>query len=208
MSRTLFGFYDLDAAPQHGLAGDLASRLGSATEAAGFIDGAVYVRSDNAAVAIQLQYGDEDGWEERGAVATLLQAADWRSRENDARSYRLVRQVRGDGDDVKDSTFYIVQRFVVKSELQDGFVSAICNYVEHYAAPIPGFLAGDAYASLDGGHIVFVMPWAHESALNSLENREGSLRDMQTHLRMSERHSYASYQRSSFLRATGARYGA
>jgi hypothetical protein len=205
MSRTLFGFYDLDAAPQRGVTGDLATRLGTATETAGFVDGAIYLRSDTAAIAIQVQYDGEDQWETKGAVAMLLQAANWRSRENDARAYRLARSVPGDGDAVKDSTFYIVQRFLVKAGMQDRLVATICDYTERFAAPIPGFLAGDAFASIDGTRVTFVMPWAHEAALNALENRDGSLAAMQRHLEMSERHGYASYERVSYLRAPAGR---
>jgi len=204
MSRTYLGFFDMDASQQRGVPGDLAARLGTASEADGFIEGAVYVRSDEANVLISLLHRDDDGWQERGAPAVLLQAADWRSRESDAREYRLVRTVAGDGDAPGDSTFFIVQRFVVKTGLQDAFVRAICDHAATYAQPIPGFLSGDAFASLDGSRVVFVMPWAHEAALNSLENREGALAAMQTHLRMSEAHSYASYQRVSFLRAQPA----
>jgi hypothetical protein len=201
MIRTYFGFFDMDASPQHGVAGDLAARLGSASEADGFVDGSVYVRSDNAAVAIELRHAEIDGWHERGLPAVLLQAADWRSRESDARTYRLARSVSGDGDAPGDSTFFIVQRFVVKPGRLEEFVHAICDHAATYAAPIPGFLAGEAYASLEGERAVFVMPWAHEAALNSLENREGALEAMQTHLRMTDHHSYASYQRISYLRA-------
>jgi hypothetical protein len=187
VDRTLFGFYDLDASPQRGLPGELATRLGRATETEGFVDGALYVRSDNLAAAIQMQYVDEDGWEDRGGAAILLQAADWRSRSNDVDRYRLAKQVEGDGDAPKDSTFFIVQRFVVDS--------SVC------AQPIPGFLAGDAYASLDGTKVVFVMPWAHEAALASLENRDGSLEAMQKHLKLSKAHVFSSYSRVSYLRA-------
>lgn len=205
MSRTLFGFYDLDASPQHGLPGELATRLGTATEAPGFIDGAVFVSSDNFGVAIQAQYEEPtagtDDWAESGGISVLLQAADWRSRASDLGSYRLARHVEGDSDVLKDSTFFIVQRFIVKASDQAAFVDAICDYTQEYAQPIPGFLAGDAYAGLDGTRVVFVMPWEHEAALNTLENRPGSLAAMQKHLRMTERHVFSSYQRISYLRA-------
>jgi len=204
MSRTFFGFYDLDASPQRGLPGELASRLGLATETPGFIDGAIYVRSDNLALAIQLQHAERDGWTETGGAAILLQAADWRSRASRLGSYRLAGHVPGDGEAVKDSTFYIVQNFDVAASRQAEFIDAICAYAETYAAPIPGFLAGDAYASLDGEHVVFIMPWAHEAALGSLENRDGSLAAMQKHLRMTTRHVFGSYQRISYLRASAA----
>jgi hypothetical protein len=206
MSRTLFGFYELDASPQHGLPGELATRLGTATEAPGFIDGAVFVSSDNFGVAIQAQYdepaaGGED-WAESGGISVLLQAADWRSRSSELGSYRLARHVQGDSDTLKDSTFFIVQRFVVKPSDQATFIDAICDYTQEYAQPIPGFLAGDAYAGVDGTRVVFVMPWEHEAALNTLENRAGSLASMQKHLRMTERHIFSSYQRISYLRAS------
>ena len=204
MSRTFFGFYDLDASPERGLPGGLATRLGAATETPGFIDGAIYVRSDALGVAIQIQHPDEDGWTSSGSAAMLLQAADWRSRASETASYELVRQVPGDGDAVKDSTFYIVQHFDVAPGSQAAFVDAICAYTEEYAAPIPGFLAGDAFSSVDGKHVVFIMPWAHEAALGSLENRDGSLDAMQKHLAMTDRHVFASYQRISYLRATEA----
>jgi hypothetical protein len=206
MSRTLFGFYDLDASPQHGLPGELATRLGTATEAPGFIDGAVFVSSDNFGVAIQAQYvepaGGTDDWAESGGISVLLQAADWRSRASELGSYRLARHVQGDSDTLKDSTFFIVQRFVVKPSDQAAFIDAICDYTQEYAQPIPGFLAGDAYAGIDGTRVVFVMPWEHEAALNTLENRAGSLASMQRHLRMTERHIFSSYQRISYLRAS------
>ncbi len=201
MSRYYIAFYDLDASLQHGLQSDLAARLGTASEAAGFVDGAVYVRSDTAGVAIALRHRDEDEWEERGAPAELLQAACWRSRDNDARPYRLVRRVAGGGGRAGESTFYIVQRFVVKTGLQEALATAICEHATTYAQPIAGFLGGEAYASLDGSRVAFIMPWAHEAALNSLENRRGALTAMQTYMRMSERHIYASYQRISFLKA-------
>jgi hypothetical protein len=201
MSRYFFGFYELDASPQRGLPGELATRLGNATETPGFVDGTLYARTDNFGVAIQVQYGDEDGWEERGPVAVLLQAADWRSRASELGTYRLARRVAGDGDAVKDSTFFIIQRFEVEPRTQNDFVAAIASYTEEFAAPIPGFLAGDAFASLDGTAVVFIMPWAHEAALGSLENRPGSLAAMQKHLRMSKRHVFSSYQRISYLRA-------
>ncbi|MBD5604423.1 MAG: antibiotic biosynthesis monooxygenase [Candidatus Eremiobacteraeota bacterium] len=205
MSRTLFGFYELDASPQRGLPGELATRLGAATETPGFIDGAVFVRSDNFGVAIQARFdgdGEDGAWQKTGGIALLLQAADWRSRASDLATYRLARHVDGDTDTVRDSTFFIVQRFDVPEGRQDEFVDTICAYTEEYAQPIPGFLGGDAYASLDRKHVVFVMPWAHEAALNTLENRAGSLDAMQRHLALSERHSFASYQRVSFLRGT------
>jgi hypothetical protein len=205
MSRTVFAFFDLDAAPQHGVTGDLATRLGAATGDAGFIDGAVYARSDHAAVALQLQSGEESGWAERGAVATLIQAAQWRSRDQDVRAYQLARRVAGDGDGVRDSTFYIVQRFVVSAGKQAALVAAVCDHADRFAGSIPGFLGGDAYTSLDGTRVVFVMPWAHEAALNALENGDGSLAAMQTYLRMSERYSYESYERVSYLRGATAR---
>jgi hypothetical protein len=207
VARTLFGFYELDASPQHGLPGELATRLGRATETPGLIDGAVYVRSDNLAMAMQVQYVDEDGWENRGAVSLLLQAADWRSRTNELDRYRFVKGVEGDGEQVKDSTFFIMQRFVVEPADCAPFIDALCAYTQEYAQPIPGFIAGDAFASLDDSKVVFVMPWAHEAALSSLENRDGSLTAMQKHLRMSKTHAFSSYQRISYLRGAAPAEG-
>jgi len=202
MIRTAFGFYELDASPSHGLPGDLAARLGRASDTPGFVDGSVYVRADNLSLALQLQLDGSaasEDWADNGAVSVLLQAAEWRSRAVDFDTYRYVRGVEGDGEAVHDSAFFIVQRFVLAPAATSAFVDAICTYVDEYARPIPGFIAADAFASLDGSKVVFVMPWAHESALASLENRDGSLAAMQKHLRMSERHSYESYQRVSYL---------
>ena len=204
MARTFIGFYDLDASPSHGLTGDLATRLGTATETEGFSEGAVYVRSDRSAVAIVIRYGDRDGFENEGAVGVLLQAADWRSRDSDAHSYESAGTVPGGGDAPNDSSFYIVQRFDTKPESQRPLVEAILKYVNDYARPIAGFLGGEAFASRDGTRVVFLMPWAHEAALNALENRDGSLAAMQKHLRLSERHTYGSFQRVSFLRGAAA----
>jgi hypothetical protein len=207
MIRTAFGFYEVDAAPNHGLPGELAGRLGRASETPGFIDGAVYVRADNLSLALQVQLDGaaaSEDWADNGAVSVLLQAADWRSRAVDFDTYRYVRGVEGDGEAVRDSAFFIVQRFALAPANAPAFVDAICAYVDAYARPIPGFIAADAFASLDGSKVVFVMPWAHESALASLENRDGSLAAMQKHLRMSERHSFESYQRISYLQRTEA----
>lgn len=200
MARTFIGFYDLDASPSHGLTGDLATRLGTATETEGFAEGSVYVRSDRAAVAIVIRYGDRDGFESDGPVGVLLQAADWRSRDADARTYTSAGTVTGNGDVASDSSFYIAQRFDTKPEAQRPLVDAILRYVNDYARPIAGFLGGEAFASVDGTRVVFLMPWAHEAALNALENRDGSLAAMQKHLSLSDRHTYGSYQRVSFLR--------
>ena len=209
MARTFIGFYDLDAAPSHGLTGDLATRLGTATETNGFNEGAVYVRSDRGAVAIVIVYEDRDGFEQEDGVGVLLQAADWRSRDSDAHTYNSADTIEGDGDAASDSSFYIVQRFDTKPESQKPLVDALLRYMTDYARPIAGFLGGEAFASLDGTRVVFMMPWAHEAALNALENRDGSLAAMQKHLRLSERHSYGSYQRVSSLRgAAPAQAGA
>ena len=201
MSRTFLGFYDLDAAPQHGVTGDLATRLGAATSDPGFVDGAVYVRSDNAAVAVQLQHPDEDGWEDRGNAAVLLQAADWRSRRATREPYRLARQVPGDGDPVTDSTFYIVQRFVVKPDVQATLVETI--------ARIPN---ASQLRSQDFSQAMRSRAWTERASSSSCPGRtrprfnrskisDGSLAAMQSIYDSSEHHSYASFERVSYLRA-------
>lgn len=201
MSEVFLGFYELDAAPSRGLTGDFATRLGDATEAPGFIDGSLYVRSDAGSVAIVLQYDGGENWMTEGVPGMLLYSADWRSRKVDARRYRNAGHLTGDGTAAGDSSFYIVQRFETRPDAQAPMVAAILSYVERFAQPINGFIGGDAYASIDGTRVAFVMPWAHEAALMALENGAGSLEAMQAHLKLSEQHTYESFQRVSYLRA-------
>ncbi len=96
----------------------------------------------------------------------------------------------------------MVQRFETRPDAQAPLVSALLAYTERFAQPIHGFLRGDAFASVDGSRVVFIMPWAHEAALNALENTVGSLEAMQTHLRLAERHTYESFDRVSYLKAS------
>ncbi len=207
MAEAFLGFYELDAAPSRGLTGDFATRLGDATESSGFIDGSLYVRSDTGSVAIVLQYEGGENWMTEGAPGMLLYSADWRSRSSDGRRYRIAGRIRGDGS-ASDSSFYIVQRFETVPERQGPLVSAVLSYVERFAQPIHGFIDGTAFASLDGTRVAFIMPWAHEAAINALENGEGSLVAMQAHLRLAERHTYESFQRVSYLRAPASRSAA
>ena len=201
MAEAFLGFYELDAAPARGLTGDFATRLGDATEAPGFIDGSLYVRSDTSSVAILMQYEGGENWMNEGAPGMLLYSADWRSRSADGRRYRYAGQIAGDGNSASDSSFFIVQRFETRPETQARLVEAMLSYIERFAQPINGFISGDAYASVDGTRVAFVMPWAHEAALSALENGAGSLEAMQVHLRLAERHTYESFQRVSYLKA-------
>ncbi len=201
MAESFIGFYDLDAAPSRGLTGELATRLGSVTDAPGFIDGSLYVRSDTGSVAISLQYDGGETWATEGIPGMLLYAVDWRSRNADGHRYRHAGAIVG-GDALSDSSFYVVQRFDTRPEAQAPLVTALLSYTERFAQPIHGFLRGDAYASIDGNRVVFIMPWAHEAALNALESTDGSLEAMQTHLRLAERHSYESFDRVSYLTAS------
>ena len=202
MPEAFIGFYELDAAPSRGLTGDFATRLGTATDAPGFIDGSLYVRSDSGSVAIVMQYDGDENWARAGTPGMLLYSADWRSRGADASRYRHAGAIGVEGGVLSDSSFYVVQRFETRQEAQQPLVTALLSYIERFAAPIHGFLRGDAYASIDGSRVVFVMPWAHEAALNALENVAGSLEAMQTHLRLAERHIYESYERVSYLKAS------
>lgn len=202
MAEAFLGFYELDAAPSRGLTGDFATRLGMVTDAPGFIDGSLYVRSDTGAIAISISYDGSENWVREGTPGTLLYAADWRSRSTDGRRYRHVGTVAGDGNSLSDSSFYVIQRFETRPESQSALVDALLAYVERFAQPINGFLSGDAFASVDGMRVAFIMPWAHEAALNALENSDGSLEAMQTHLRLSERHIYESFERVSYLVAS------
>jgi hypothetical protein len=198
MAESFIGFYELDAAPSRGLTGEFATRLGTATDAPGFIDGSLYVRSDTGSIAIVIQYDGGEEWVHEGSPGTLLYAVDWRSRSADGRRYRHAGEVTGDGS-LSDSSFYVVQRFDTRPEAQAPLVAALLAYIERFAQPIHGFLRGDCYASLDGTRVVFIMPWAHEAALNALESTAGSLDAMQIHLRLAERHTYESFQRVSYL---------
>jgi hypothetical protein len=207
MAESFIGFYELDAAPSRGLTGELATRLGTATDAPGFIDGSLYVRSDTGSVAIVIQYDGGEQWVREGTPGTLLYAVDWRSRSADGHRYRHAGAVAGDGSSSSDSSFYVVQRFDTRPEAQAPLVTALLSYTERFAQPIHGFLRGDCYASLDGTRVVFIMPWAHEAALNALESTAGSLDAMQVHLRLAERHTYESFQRVSYLTAVAKEDG-
>jgi heme-degrading monooxygenase HmoA len=202
MAEAYLGFYDLDAAPARGLTGEFATRLGDVTEAPGFIDGSLYVSSAAGGMAIVLQYDGTENWMREGLPGVLLYAADWRSRSSDGRRYRHVRSIAGDGNDANDSSFYVIQRFETQPDLQTKFTESLASYLERFAAPIHGFLSADIFTSLDGTSTTLIMPWAHEAAINALENADGSLEAMQTHLRLTTRHTYESYQRVSYLRAS------
>ncbi len=198
MPRTFFGFYDLDASAGRGVSSDLATRLGAATQGDGFLQGCLYVRSDGGSVAIQMRYDGPDDWATHAPQGTLLQAADWRSRNGDGRSYRVVSRVGGD-EDAHDAAFFAIQRFETPEGGQAKFADAIRAYYAEYALPIDGFVGGETFASDDGSRVLFLMAWEHEAALNALENRDGSLTAMQTYLHLATRHEYASYERISRL---------
>jgi hypothetical protein len=201
MSEVYLGFYEIDAAPARGLAGEFATRLGAVSVAPGFIEGALYVRSDTGSIAVVMEYDGEEGWVREGAPGMLLYSADWRSRSADGRSYRPAGSVAGNAGSASDTSFYIFQRFETRPDVQSALVAALLSFVERFAQPINGFLSGDAYASIDGTRVAFVMPWAHEAALSALEHSDGALESMQVHLGLSERHSYESYQRVSYQSA-------
>lgn len=198
MPQTFFGFYDLDASGARGVSSDLATRLGGASQGDGFIQGCLYVRSDAGGVAAQLRYDGPDDWAQREPQATLLQAAQWRSRNSDGRNYRLVDRLAADRDAI-DSSFFAIQRFDTNAETQKRLIAALHDYYERFGVPIEGFVSGETYASGDGARVIFLMAWEHEAALNALENAPGSLAAMQMHLGLATRHEYGSYERVSRL---------
>ena len=202
MAEAYLGFYELDAAPARGLTGEFATRLGNVTEAPGFIDGSLYARTDTGAMAIVLQYDGAENWMREGLPGMLLYAADWRSRSAFGSRYRYAKTIAGDGNAANDSSFYVIQRFETQPDVQARFIDALVAYLERYAAPIHGFLSADVFAGVDGTSTALIMPWAHEAAINALENTDGSLQAMQTHLALTTRHAYESYQRISYLRAS------
>ncbi len=201
MSTTFLGFYDLDASPQHGLQGFLAERLGAATSDPDFIEGALFVRSDNAAIALSLRHDSHDAaWLERPLIATLIQSAEFRSRTADGRSYRTAAAFSGAA--IPDGAVFTIQRFDVPSAAQAQLTGALEAFVEAFARPILGFLDSQILASTDGQRAVWVAPWAHEAALAALET-PASFEAMRTFTRLAPQRSFGTFDRVSNVR--GAR---
>ncbi len=198
----MFAFYDIDAAPEHSVADDLAERLGGVTDVAGFIDGAIFVRSDEAAVVIQLQHDGGDDWTARPEVAAILDAAEWRSRTSETAAYRSVRVFESDGDEPSDASVFVVQRFTVAPASATEFLAALGAYVEKYPQQVTGFLGATLLASSAPERAVLVTAWAHEAGLTALET-PASLAAMHSYRDLAEQQSFATYQRVSYLRGGG-----
>ena len=198
----MFAFYDIDAAPEHSVADDLAERLGGVTDVAGFIDGAVFVRSDEAAVVVQLQYDGGDEWIAQTEVAAILDAAEWRSRTSETAAYRSVRVFESGGDEPSDASVFVVQRFAVAPASATAFLSALGAYVEKYPQLVTGFLGATLFASTAAQGVVLLTAWAYEAGLTALET-PASLAAMHSYRDLAERQSFATYQRVSYLRGGG-----
>ncbi len=198
------GFYELDAAPQRGFTGTLAERLGAATGDPDFIDGSLFVRSDNAAVVISLQHdSSEEAWLDRPLVAALIQSAEWRSRAYDLRGYRTLTHPSGGA--IPDEAVFTIQSFDTPAAAQNELTSALVAFVQRFARPISGFLDSEILASEDGARSVWIAPWAHEAALAALETPE-SFSAMRGFTRLASQRAFGTFERVSYVR--GARGGA
>jgi hypothetical protein len=199
---TVIGFYELDAAPQRGFTGTLAERLGAVTGDPDFVDGALFVRSDNAAVVISLQHdSNEQAWLDRPLVAALIQSAEWRSRTSDVRGYRAL--ARPSGGAIPDEAVYTIQSFDTPATAQNELTSALEAFVQRFARPISGFLDSEILASEDGARAVWVAPWAHEAALAALETPE-SFSAMRGFTRLASQRAFGTFERVSYVRAARA----
>ncbi len=198
----MLAFYDIDAAPEHSVADDLAERLGGVTDLAGFIDGAIFVRSDTAAVMVQLQHDGGDEWIAQPEVAAILDAAEWRSRTSETAAYHTVRVFESGGDEPSDGSVFVVQRFAVTSTSAREFLAALEAYVEKYPQAVTGFLGATLFASNRPDRAVLVTAWAYEAGLTALET-PASLAAMHSYRDLAEQQSFGTYQRVSYLRGGG-----
>jgi hypothetical protein len=196
--RTVFAFFELDATPHRGLPGELAERLGGLTDVAGFLEGALYLRPDHDAVALEVVFEGEDPWLEGQAPVRLIEGGNWRSRSSDVRTYRRAARVEGT-EDPEDASVFIAQRFFVQPEVTDRLVEAFQNYAECFMVDIPGFQGADVFVSDDGRRVVALTPWAHEGALTALEAKPGSLVALGDMFGLCEGHVYESFERISHM---------
>jgi hypothetical protein len=196
--RTVFAFFELDATPHRGLPSELAERLGGLTDFAGFVEGAVYLRPDHAAVALEVVFEGEDPWLEAPAPVHLIEGGNWRSRSSDVRPYRLAARIEGP-ELAGDESVFITQRFFTRPEMTERLIEAFQNYAECFMVDIPGFQGADVFVSDDGRRVVALTPWAYEAALTSLEAKPGSLNAMGDMFGLAESHVYESFERISHM---------
>ena len=199
-SRTLLAFFELDATPHRGLPSELAERLGGLTDVAGFVEGALYLRPDHDAVALEIVFEGEDPWLEGHAPVHLIEGANWRSRASDVRTYRLAARVEG-GEVVGDESVFIAQRFFVRPEMVERLVESFQNFAECFMVDIDGFQGADVFASDDGQRVVALTAWAYEAGLAALEAKPGSLVAMSDMFGFAEAHVYESFERVSHMLA-------
>jgi hypothetical protein len=196
--RTVLAFFELDATPHRGLPSELAERLGGLTDVAGFVEGALYLRPDHDAVALEVVFEGEDSWLEDHASVRLIEGGNWRSRTSDVRTYRLAARVEGT-ELAGDESVFITQRFFVHPEMTERLVEAFQNYAECFMVDIPGFQGADVFVSDDGQRVVALTPWAYEAALLALEAKPGSLVALGDMFGLAERHVYESFERISHM---------
>ncbi|MFY9780311.1 MAG: antibiotic biosynthesis monooxygenase family protein [Candidatus Baltobacteraceae bacterium] len=196
--RTVLAFFELDATPQRGLPGELAERLGGLTGLAGFVEGALYLRPDLDAVAVEVVFEGEDSWLEEHAPVRLIEGGNWRSRASDVRTYRLGARVYGTAA-AGDDSLYVTQRFFVHPEMTERLVEAFQDFAECFMVDIPGFQGADVFASDDGHRVVALTTWAGEEALLALEAKPGSLVAMGDMFGLAESHIYESFARISHM---------
>lgn len=202
MPTTVLGFYELDAAPQRGVTSVFAERLGAATRDPDFIDGALFLRSDHAAVALSLQHRSSDeAWLERPLVAGLIEAAGFRSRSSEVRSYRTV--AAASGASIPDEAVFTIQRFDLAPTMQPPLIDALQGFVRDFAQPISEFLDSEILASQDGVSVVWIAPWGHEAALAAIETPQ-SFSAMRAFAQFWQRRAFATFERVSYVRADSA----
>jgi hypothetical protein len=192
--------YDVDAAPQHGVSGDLSERLGAVTADADFVDGALYVRSDNGAVVLSLRHSSDDSWLERPLVSSLLGAADWRSRTSDVRPYPAP---TAPVVSIADSAVFVIQHFAVEAAAQERLSAALAAFVDRFARPIQGFLDSTILKSADGTRVVWIAGWAHEAVLIALETPD-SFAAMRAFVTLAQTHVFGTFTRVSYVSRAGA----
>jgi hypothetical protein len=199
---TVLGFYELDAAPQRSVTSVFAERLGAATRDPEFIDGALFLRSDHAAVALSLQHGSSDeAWLERPLVAGLMEAAAFRSRSSEVRSYRTV--APPSGASIPDEAVFTIQRFDLAPAMLEPLTGALQAFVRDFAQPISEFLDSEILASQDGAALVWIAPWGHEAALAAIET-PASFSAMRVFAPFWQRRAFATFERVSYVRGDSA----
>jgi hypothetical protein len=202
MPRTVLAFFELDATPQHGLTSELAERLGGLTGVAGFVEGALYLRPDHDAVALEVVFDGDDPWLEGQAPQRLIEGGNWRSRSSDVRMYQRAARVEGEKA-ASDESVFVSQRFLVRPEVAQRLVDAFQNYVESFMLDLEAFEGANVFLSQDRQRVVALTAWAYEAALAALEAKPGSLSAMSEMFGLSEAHVFEAFERVSYMLGSG-----